>query len=196
MAMRKSTKFVVTLALIGSAVAALFISGMMANRPPSPPQASLANGTQDGWVIDRRTGCWIWGLGGLEREVYWTGICGRGPAAGPGALEWRWQAGDSIVVERFTGSLVNGRLDGWGVYDFANGSQYRGQFRAGLQHGFGKMTAPNGSFFEGVWQDGEPRDGRGLDVYELEDRILRYSTTVLNGDSTGVLQSSERRSPE
>ena len=45
-------------------------------------------------------------------------------------------------------------MNGKGVYKWANGKEYTGQFKANRINGNGKIVHPDGSTYEGQWQDG------------------------------------------
>lgn len=40
---------------------------------------------------------------------------------------------------------------GKGVYKYANGSVYDGEFKNGMHHGNGKYEFPNATIYEGEW---------------------------------------------
>ena len=46
-------------------------------------------------------------------------------------------------------------LEGYNTYEYANGSRYDGEWRAGLKHGSGSMLLANGDLYTGEWQAGE-----------------------------------------
>ena len=47
-----------------------------------------------------------------------------------------------------------GSKEGYGVYQFADGMRYEGQFSGGKRHGSGVYTYPTGARFIGEWVDG------------------------------------------
>jgi len=46
------------------------------------------------------------------------------------------------------------RLEGNGIYAFPTETIYQGKFRDGMFHGSGTLHFPNGSKYEGVWENG------------------------------------------
>ena len=46
------------------------------------------------------------------------------------------------------------RFEGNGVYAFATDTIYQGKFRDGMFHGPGTLYFPNGSKYEGLWENG------------------------------------------
>lgn len=57
-------------------------------------------------------------------------------------------------ADTFTGSFVNGKRNGKGVYSFTskeelNGANYNGNYVDGLRNGTGTMTFPDGSKYVG-----------------------------------------------
>lgn len=66
---------------------------------------------------------------------------------------------DPELVGEYFGDCADGLADGFGV---ATGiSRYEGRFVAGMKHGPGVKTWPNGDRFEGVFK-ADMREGRGL----------------------------------
>ena len=65
----------------------------------------------------------------------------------------------------------DGKMEGFGVMKFANGSVYEGQWKEDQRMGRGKMKYPDGKVYEGEFFAGKP-EGRGVfkypsgDVYE------------------------------
>jgi hypothetical protein len=52
-------------------------------------------------------------------------------------------------------STIEANLEGYNTYEYANGSRYDGEWRAGLKHGSGIMLLANGDVYNGQWQAGE-----------------------------------------
>lgn len=42
-------------------------------------------------------------------------------------------------------------MSGYGVYKYANGATYRGEWKNNKHHGKGEYQFPNGTFYEGDW---------------------------------------------
>ena len=52
----------------------------------------------------------------------------------------------------FQGNFIDGRIHGKGVYQFANGDIYEGQWQYNKANGTGKFThASDGATYEGEW---------------------------------------------
>ena len=51
-------------------------------------------------------------------------------------------------------------MDGSGTYRYADGSVYRGEWRAGRKAGHGRMQWASGDVYDGAWAAGE-MTGRG-----------------------------------
>src|SRR5262249_18463153 len=91
-----------------------------AQAPPAPPPVlERAAPGRPGWLVDARTGCWVWnGDPRPSDSVAWSGGCGPdGRATGRGVEEWR----DGDKVSRYEGEVQDGKAQGRGVYTFANG---------------------------------------------------------------------------
>ena len=57
---------------------------------------------------------------------------------------------------RYTGTWVNGEMEGKGTMTYADGSKYVGMFENGVEHGQGCFTFDDGFKFEGEFVDGRP----------------------------------------
>ena len=71
-----------------------------------------------------------------------------------------------LVISSFQlpAQCVSGNCqNGTGSYRYSATSRYTGQFRANLRDGRGKMTLPNGAFYEGQFSRGKMQgEGTGL----------------------------------
>lgn len=66
-----------------------------------------------------------------------------------------WPNGDTYV-----GAFdKNGDIDGKGVFTWANGWKYDGEYKDGLRNGFGVFTAPDGSVYEGQFKNDKKHKG-------------------------------------
>lgn len=69
----------------------------------------------------------------------------------------------------YEGPCQHGRYEGTGVYTYADGTRYEGQFHNGQFHGAGKLVFPNGVFA------GEFKHGRKVDGSYVFNDGLAYS---------------------
>lgn len=60
---------------------------------------------------------------------------------------------------------MNGKKHGHGVYRWPDGSQFEGVYEEDLKHGIGKFTHANGKVFEGKWIRGQ-REGQGVVIHK------------------------------
>lgn len=67
--------------------------------------------------------------------------------------------------ERFEGIVVNGKFEGFGKYDFADGSVYVGEFKNNLRNGLGTFKFCDGRTYKGYWLNGVMH-GKGCMVNE------------------------------
>lgn len=63
--------------------------------------------------------------------------------------------------ESYAGGMVEGRMDGSGVYTYADGSHYRGSWLRGKQHGEGELAYANGAVYRGQFV-GDAFQGAGV----------------------------------
>ena len=91
---------------------------------------------------------------------------------------------------RYTGELdVMGACDGNGMYTDAEGVQYRGQFRAGLKHGHGSETFPDGTIVKGLWVDDCPDNDTLTAAAVMMDRAQQRNeeaAAISFGGDTGI----------
>jgi hypothetical protein len=64
------------------------------------------------------------------------------------------------VIEGYQGETINGRKNGWGIYQWPDGGVYEGEWKDDNRHGQGKQTYADGRLYEGEWKDGK-RHGKG-----------------------------------
>jgi hypothetical protein len=89
-------------------------------------------------------------------QVYWGECVKRGDEYirhGHGLQVWGAQSvhNEAVVVAKYDGSWVNGRMTGSGRMEFYDTSVYSGDFDNGDLHGVGKLTWPDGTTFDGCW---------------------------------------------
>jgi hypothetical protein len=119
----------------------------------------LAAPNHPGWLVDSRTGCWVWDPDPRPNETAtWSGGCDTyGRATGRGILEWQVEG----KVSQYEGDLRRGRANGHGVYISLNGSRLDGEWRDDKANGHGIMTYANGDLYDGGWSDNR-RNGHGV----------------------------------
>eukprot|EP00826_Nyctotherus_ovalis_P038780 TRINITY_DN3654_c0_g1_i3.p1 TRINITY_DN3654_c0_g1~~TRINITY_DN3654_c0_g1_i3.p1 ORF type:complete len:180 (-),score=4.65 TRINITY_DN3654_c0_g1_i3:798-1337(-) len=94
-----------------------------------------------------------------------------------GQIQWGLEERKD-VRERYWG------IEEIGVYLYADGSKYEGEFRDNMRNGFGTLMGncegtyyfTNGNAYVGEWKD-EKREGKGMDVGDCLGKI-----TYANGD--------------
>lgn len=58
---------------------------------------------------------------------------------------------DMDISKYFSGDMINGKKDGFGILTWSDGSRYIGFFKLNQAEGLGKQTHKNGDFYFGVW---------------------------------------------
>jgi hypothetical protein len=126
----------------------------------------------------------------VDRDGTWSGACKDGFADGPGVLAWNDAGDSKRRIEgtlvkgvvtgaakltyapsqderywgqgrnSYEGTLRDGRPDGRGFLQYADGTMYEGDVVAGKPHGAGIYQDIDRSRYEGQWVDGQ-REGRG-----------------------------------
>jgi hypothetical protein len=143
------------------------------------PRPDDARPGYPGWLPDSRSGCRVWTSSPHEGETLtWSGACGPdGHATGSGTIEWRY----ADKVSRYTGDVRDGKENGRGVADQADGSHYEGEVRDGKANGTGKLVNSSGNRYEGEWRDGK-RNGHGTSTLTSGARFEgEYHDDKLNG---------------
>jgi hypothetical protein len=51
--------------------------------------------------------------------------------------------------------LKNGKSDGYGIMEYADGDRYEGEWKDEKKHGYGKYTYADGRTKEGMWFEGK-----------------------------------------
>jgi len=167
---------------------------------------SKAAMAEDYWAVDPQSGCRVWSDEPVvELTIHWSGECredravgegqldilreGRkiaffsgvmldGKANGNGAIEVTRETG----VDRYTGNFEAGRIQGYGLYETADGSRYEGQFTDGLPHGYGRFEDSEGFVYLGEVEQGVA-SGVGSQSYPDGER---FDGQFLNGDRSGL----------
>jgi hypothetical protein len=89
---------------------------------------------------------------------------GSANLSGTGTVTWS-------LGDRFEGTLVNGRREGWGRFTWPNGQRFEGDWVADRPDGKGNMWFANGDEYEGPIDDGRPV-GLGRMRYSSGDRYV------------------------
>jgi len=105
------------------------------------------------WLLDNKTGCSVWDADPWHKMTFaWSGKCIDGMVSGKGIAEWLENGKRKV---RFEGEYKDGRENGYGIYEYADGSRYEGEWKDGNHHGHGIYEFANGSRYEGGWKDGK-----------------------------------------
>ena len=115
------------------------------------------------WETDPTSGCEIWDpVPSRQQSFQWSGPCVNGKASGSGVLT---TFRDGKAVERYEGEMAEGRREGLGRNEkVGSPGGYRGSFRNGQAHGYGRISYSYGGYYEGEFSSGA-RDGTGVRVF-------------------------------
>ena len=119
---------------------------------PDSVQISWTSPCEQGtWLLDTETGCRMWDWHPeVNDKAVWSGACPKGQKQGYGVLQWT-EHGQAI--DRFEGTYVNNRREGFGRYDWNATDHYEGLYVNDLPQGFGRASIA-GEVFSGVWHRG------------------------------------------
>ncbi|MCB8999003.1 MAG: hypothetical protein H6540_02895 [Bacteroidales bacterium] len=113
----------------------------------------------------------------------YTGGCKKGLANG---------IGEAIGTDQYNGSFKNGYPNGKGVYHYANGAVYDGEFVKGKRHGMGTLTFSTDSGTieqKGFWEQDNYIGKKKLAPYTIgmKQNISRYSFIKTNDPRKQVM---------
>lgn len=116
----------------------------------------------------------------LSIAGFYEGDCKKGMAHGEGTAR-----GDDV----YQGEFRKGLPDGYGIYTWANGNSYKGNWKKGKQYGSGIMTVKlpeKDSIIEGYWKDNKylGETFRKYDYKIIEKRDIE-NVTINKYDETG-----------
>lgn len=93
--------------------------------------------------------------GDVELTGAYVGEMKFGTAAGEGAVVWTDE--DGSEVGRYSGAFVGGKMHGQGVFRWATGDQYAGEWQNDMMHGIGMMSRSDGAVeHAGRWSYDQP----------------------------------------
>ena len=132
------------------------------------------------WAIDPVTGTKVCVIFQNDNQtlvsVSWLGAAVGGLAEGQGQLQFVYR--DKASKE------IKARADGGGVYRFASGTVYEGEWKNGICEGKGLMKYANGNIYDGEFKNGVP-DGKGTIKWEAGMEYAVYEGDVRNNMPEG-----------
>jgi hypothetical protein len=117
-----------------------------------------------------------------ELSGSYTGKCRKGLAHGKGK---------AIGIDTYVGRFSKGLPHGSGIYTWADGRRYDGEWSNGKQHGKGSMTYPmegEDSVVTGIWKNGRYMGAKTPPAHQVLGmrNVKRYSITKMNETGTGI----------
>ena len=153
-------------------------NGDLTQKTNSVNEAELEQKAKAEWTLTETYQCKV-------RNIYsnhtakWSGGCQDGYVEGMGTLEWYK---DDKLTGTYVGSFSQGNMQGKGVYTWANGTKYDGEWKDDKRHGKGIHTWANGSKYDGEQKDGK-RHGLGkLTLVKGDNAIADYGNGEWQGD--------------
>lgn len=117
-------------------------------------------------------------------EFYWDGNCVNNLISGTGTLNLYENSydrnyvnnrGPSKLIFSYKGNTLNGKLDGKGIYTWANGNKYIGEFQNGERNGLGTIELNNGEKFTVKYKnDRLVQDKTIVDKLQTNDFTLNF----------------------
>ncbi len=147
--------------------AALSVAVVVLALAAAPGREALGQAAHGpGWIVDR-AGCRVWNpVFDPKRSFSWSGACANGYAGGEGVLQW-YENG--LPTDRYEGSYRGGKMDGHGLYVWANGARHDGEWKENGRSGHGVYVTANGDRYEGDFTQAL-LNGRGAAVLANGDR--------------------------
>ncbi|MFQ5483661.1 MAG: DnaJ domain-containing protein [Nitrospinaceae bacterium] len=97
-----------------------------------------------------------------------------------------WPNGDL-----YEGQMVNGMMQGMGIFTAIDGSVYTGQFRHGKPNGQGKLVFENGDNYTGEFFE-DRMEGKGTYIYANGDRYIgQFKNDLPHGQGAHILASGK-----
>lgn len=112
----------------------------------------------------------------------WSGVCREGYVEGEGVLAWHAPVKESIAHHVYVGHMQRGKLHGYGVYTWPDGSRYDGMWNRDNRHGKGVYTQPDGARYDGQWKN-DYWHGMGTTFDTLGNKI--YTGSWVDGQRSG-----------
>ena len=108
----------------------------------------------------------------------YSGDCKNGLAHGKGIAQG---------VDHYEGQFIKGKPDGKGIYKWADGTSYEGQWKDGMREGRGKMIY-NDSTVNGYWKEGKYIGKQLIPPYTIinSTSVARSTFSKTSGIGNGV----------
>lgn len=137
----------------------------------------------EGWVTDPNTGCELWAVN--ADAASWDGACIGGKASGNGIITYKK---NGKLFSTYKGEVEDGKLNGLGVYLWANGDRYEGQCKDDKRNGQGVYLWKDGRRYEGAWRNDQQH---GLGRQTNADGSLYHEGQWANGQPVQVAAAPE-----
>lgn len=90
---------------------------------------------------------------------------------------------------QYRGQIKDGLPHGYGTFTFNDGGKYTGDFKEGRFHGKGKLTYINGSYLEGTFEENRFLVGKGKIVFDTGTYEGEFKNAKYHGDGKLILEN-------
>ena len=140
------------------------------------------------WANDKKNGAgtMFWKTNGEKYAGEWKNNLQNGF----GMHLWLEERGEGKYLRnRYEGFWVDGVREGYGVFYYANGAKYEGEWKGNLKHGFARFTEDSGEVkFCGFVNDKNPQQQAVL----LENNVNMGNSIQLEGVENETMEENKR----
>ena len=152
---------------------------------------SSGNYYQGAWTYNKKNGFGI--MDWVSDNERYTGVWENDNPNGVGSLVWLDNKGETKVQRnRYSGQFLNGNREGLGVFYYANGSIYEGEFVSNKKHGYAVYTDEVGVITKALFED--DRISKVIETNEIyansvADQVIKPKTQDLEENAETGLRS-------
>lgn len=142
-----------------------------------------------GWSNNRKQGYGV--MEWVQKEERYSGLWSNNLFEGEGTYLWLCQnRKSSSLINRYKGDFKNGKRHGIGIFYYADGSQYEGQWFQNMKDGFAVFTKDNGDKEASIYS--KDRIFSKLDRALMESVLFHsevHKQEIANFDDVSLVES-------